>query len=227
MSGSSLVFWESAKYSISVCFLLFIFKNIYKNKSFFVYPIFYIFIMCLSTIFLDFSQDPVKSVSFNLSGHICLGLSLIYFFDKNLSGKLLILIHMAMIVPIYSTAAMGLYEIVFQFDQIVFARETNQILSGDFGGNQYSIMVGHCAFFSIISLIYFQRFLDKKAIIFLVLTSILMTTFSLITFSRTSLYLASISLLLPLIIKLQFSIKKNLFFLRSHFIIYYNYGSNF
>ena len=76
---------------------------------------------------------------------------------------------MAMIVPIYSTAAMGLYEIVFQFDQIVFARETNQILSGDFGGNQYSIMVGHCAFFSIISLIYFQRFLDKKAIIFLVL----------------------------------------------------------
>ena len=38
-----------------------------------------------------------------------------------------------------------------------------------------------------------------------------MTTFSLITFSRTSLYLASISLLLPLIIKLQFSIKKIFF----------------
>ena len=70
-------------------------------------------------------------------------LALIYFHEIRLSERQQILTHIAMIVPIFSTAAMGVHEIMFNYDKIIFTTETNMVLSGTFGGNWYGIMIGH------------------------------------------------------------------------------------
>ena len=74
MAGSKYIFWEGGKYYISFLLLLGVLKNIYNNKSFSFYPVIYILLMSLSTVLLDFdAYRALKMLSFNLSGHICLG----------------------------------------------------------------------------------------------------------------------------------------------------------
>tara|TARA_Y100001958_G_C21221439_1_gene546802 strand:- start:318 stop:1664 length:1347 start_codon:yes stop_codon:yes gene_type:complete len=209
MAGSNLIFWEGGKYYISFLLMLSLLKKIFQNRAFFVYPLIYILIQSLSILLLDSDKYRyIEGISFNLSGHICLALSLIYFYEIRLSDRQQILIHIAMIVPIFSTAAMGIHEIIFNYDNIIFATETNMILSGNFGGNQYGIMIGISSFLCISSVIYFSHFLDKKSIIFLIFSAIIMGSLSLATFSRTAFYLVSISIILPLLIRFQFAIKK-------------------
>ena len=134
--------YEFGKYA-TILFLVFG-MMMEKKKRPIPYP-FVVFILLLlpSILVVDYPtfDETRQMVSFNLSGPICLGISVIYFYKRKIPVAQLRKIFLSIIYPI---AAMSIYLYLRSGDlkNIEFDTDSNFETSGGFGPNQVSTVFG-------------------------------------------------------------------------------------
>lgn len=183
MSGG-IIIYEYAKY----CITIFMFLGMYYNgfsKNAVPYWIFLILLipgLLVATETLNLTTDLRKTISFNISGPICLGICSIYAYNKPLSIGKLNQILLFTGLPIISIT---MYLILYTPDlkeALALGTGSNYFTSGGFGPNQVATILGLGMF------IFFSRLmLESKTKVMLVI-NIIVTFFvvyrGLLTFSR-------------------------------------------
>lgn len=134
--------YEFGKYA-TMLFLIFGMMVETKKKE--IPTAFVIFILCLlpSILVVKFPtfDDTRQMLSFNLSGPICLGISVIYFYKRKLPRSQLRSVFLAILYPI---TAMSVYLYFYSGDLsgVEFNTDSNFQASGGFGPNQVSTVFG-------------------------------------------------------------------------------------
>lgn len=134
---------EFAKYSV----LLFSFMGMfYSGFSKYAVP-YWIFMLLLvpgimiATAVLNFETDIRKTIMFNISGPISLGFASLYTYNKKIRLDQLNAILLCMGLPIVSCAAY-LYLYTPDLKEILHGTSSNDDLTGHFGPNQVSTIMG-------------------------------------------------------------------------------------
>ncbi len=183
MTGG-IIIYEFAKYSITVFMMLGMYYNGF-SKNAIPYWIFLVLLIpgiLIATETLNLTTDLRKTISFNISGPICLGVSSIYTYNKRISLGKVNQILLSIGLPIISTS---IYVILYTPDlkeALVLGTGSNYSTSGGFGPNQVATIFGLGMF------IFFSRLmLESKTKLLLIVNLIIafvVTYRGLITFSR-------------------------------------------
>ncbi len=174
---------EFAKYSLVVFFLI---GYVYSGFSKMSMPYLFFIIVLLPGVIianetLDFGVVFRKKISFNLSGSLCLAVAAMHTFGRKITvgqmGNLLLI----MGLPIISTA---IYTQLYAPDlkEVLTGTSSNSDLSGGFGPNQVSTILGLGMFIFFTRIILYSR--TKLIFIVNVLIAFYVTYRGLLTFSR-------------------------------------------
>ncbi|EKT3962605.1 O-antigen ligase family protein [Flavobacterium psychrophilum] len=198
MTGGSLSY-EIGKYSVILFMLMGIYFSGFSKNSF-LYWIFLILLLpgvLLATVTLKLDTDIQKSIAFNISGPVCLGISALYCYQRKITLKELDNILFCMLCPIITTVTyMFLY--TPSVKKIITSTQSNFETSGGFGPNQVSTIVGLGVFIMFSRLVFHSK---KKQIIVLNTTLLLIMTFrGIITFSRGGMLSSAVMIALLLLI---------------------------
>ena len=190
--SESLILYEYTKYAIVLIFALAWFLEVRPKKL--CMPIVAYLLLMVPGIIIATQygaiMDVKRSVSFNLSGPLCLTLSTIYFYKRPLSRQDVSGYAFTFILPIISMAT---YMLIFMPDISTssFGTYSNFKFSGGFGPNQVSIVLGFGALLAFCTAVLLvspkQRGLRWAL---LGLTSGIAAQ-SMMTFSRSGIYLTS------------------------------------
>ncbi|WP_374173985.1 O-antigen ligase family protein [Flavobacterium tructae] len=180
---------------------------IYRNFSTnaFIYWVFLIFlipgILITSTAFNP-SIDIKKSLVFNLSGPLCLAISSIYMFKRRILFSDLQNVLVAMGLPILSTTV---YLFLFNpsVRDVVTGTQSNFETSGGFGPNQVSTALGLGMFVFFTQLILFSK--SKIKIILNGVLLIFVTYRGIVTFSRGGVLTAVVMIVCLLFLLYKYS----------------------
>jgi O-antigen ligase len=174
---------EFAKYSLVFFFLI---GYVYSGFSKMSLPYLFFIITLLPGIIvanetLDFGVEFRKKISFNLSGSLCLAIAAMHTFGRKLTvgqiGNLLLL----MGLPVISTAVFTqLY--APDLKEVLSGTSSNSELSGGFGPNQVSTILGLGMFIFFTRIILYSR--TKLIFIVNVLIAFYVSYRGLLTFSR-------------------------------------------
>ena len=186
------IFWEFGKYATAAILIVLLLRirRLGKSRS----AILYFILLLPSIIFMVFDQDwsEVKDqISFNLSGPFVLMLSVCVFSQTKLTMYQFRQLSLALIAPVVGITTVAVSNTISASD-ISFSLRSNFVTSGGFGPNQVSAALSLgtlLAFFLIIDprVHRFLRFvLFPVAIIFVVQSAL--------TFSRTGLFMAGLSI---------------------------------
>jgi len=232
MTGG-IIIYEFAKYSITIFMLMgMYYKGFSKNAiPYWIFLVLLIPGLLVATETLNLTTDLRKTISFNISGPICLGISSIYTYNKPISLAKINQILLCIGLPIISITV---YLILYTPDlkeALVLGTGSNYTTSGGFGPNQVATMFGLSMF------IFFSRLMleSETRLLFalnLVIT-FLVTYRGLITFSRGGMITGFVMILL-LLFYLYISTKSKgktklnyIFgFMVFMFIVTWNYTSN-
>lgn len=141
MAGG-MIFYELPKYAV----LLFLFVGLVVEKrrhhvslSYLIY----ILLLLIGIAFVDipFTESIRKTIAFNLSGPILLGVSAIYFYRRPLALSTLMEMLFYMALPIISMLAL-LYFRTPDISEISFGGGANFETSGGYGPNQVATIIG-------------------------------------------------------------------------------------
>lgn len=200
-------FNEYGKYSIMVfLFLGILFKGF--SRGAFIYVFFILLLIpgvILSTTELSLGTDIRKAIAFNISGPVCLGVSAIYCYKREITFDRFKSVLEALGYPLVAMLAY-LYLYTPSVKDVVTSTQSNFETSGGFGPNQVSTVLG-LAFF-----VFFAQFMLNSSSKLVQLANgffvVLFAYRGLVTFSRGGVFtgLAMIVLLL-LIAYLQFNAK--------------------
>ncbi len=182
-------FWEGAKYAIAAIFIIALVKR--RCVKGLALPITFFFLLLPSIILIltELSYEEARSnISFNLSGPFTLAVSAWFFSNLKLSREHLLKLYLFIIAPVVSIAAVTIFGIVTARD-VQFNGESNLALSGGFGPNQVSAILGLGAFIAF-SYILYERASRLTALI-ITLVMMVFISQSALTFSRGGLYNAS------------------------------------
>ncbi|HGE5773363.1 TPA: O-antigen ligase family protein [Flavobacterium psychrophilum] len=198
MTGGSLSY-EIGKYSVILFMLMGIYFSGFSKNSF-LYWIFLILLLpgvLLATVTLKLDTDIQKSIAFNISGPVCLGISALYCYQRKITLKELDNILFCMLCPIITTVTyMFLY--TPSVKKIITSTQSNFETSGGFGPNQVSTIVGLGVFIMFSRLVFHSK---NKQIIVLNTTLLLIMTFrGIITFSRGGMLSSAVMIALLLLI---------------------------
>ncbi|ENA1794293.1 O-antigen ligase family protein [Flavobacterium psychrophilum] len=198
MTGGSLSY-EIGKYSVILFMLMGIYFSGFSKNSF-LYWIFLILLLpgvLLATVTLKLDTDIQKSIAFNISGPVCLGISALYCYQRKITLKELDNILFCMLCPIITTVTyMFLY--TPSVKKIITSTQSNFETSGGFGPNQVSTIVGLGVFIMFSRLVFHSK---KKQIIVLNTTLLLIMAFrGIITFSRGGMLSSAVMIALLLLI---------------------------
>ena len=182
MAGG-IILYEFAKYGV----ILFSFIGIYYNgvsKGAFIYWI-YILLLIPSILIgaevLNFSTDIRKTILFNISGPVCLGIAAVYTFQKEISISRVNNILLFMGLPILSCVTYLFFYTPDVGDALTGTSSNNE-LSGGFGPNQVATVLGLGMF------IFFTRLIldSKEKVLFItnLIIAVYITYRGMITFSR-------------------------------------------
>ena len=182
MNGGT-IFYEASKYLVILFMLMGIFSNGFSNQS--LIYVFYI-VLLIPGIFvavaeMGFETDIRRSVAFNLSGPICLGISAVFCFKRNVSFYQIKYMLLALALPIVSIL---FYLILYSpnLQELITSTGSNFAASGGFGPNQVATVLGLGMF------VYAVRFFMAGASNFLKLLDLgilgLLAFRALATFSR-------------------------------------------
>lgn len=198
MTGGYVLF-EIAKYSIVIYMIMGIYFSGFSKNSF-PYWIFLIIlipgvIIGASTLNLDASVR--KQISFNISGEVCLGISAIYCYQRNVTLKEINNILLSILLPLITTITfMFLYAPSVR--EVVTGTDSNFATSGGYGPNQVSTIIGLGVFIMFTRVVFYsQEKWTKRINIFLLF---LFTFRGLVTFSRGGMYCALIMVIILIII---------------------------
>ena len=182
MAGG-IILYEFAKYGV----MLFSIIGIYYNgvtKGAFIYWIYLLLLIpsiLIGAEVLSFHTDVRKTILFNISGPICLGIAALYTFQKKISIGKVNNVLLFMGLPILSSVVYIFFHAPDVKDALRGTASNNQ-LSGGFGPNQVATILGLGMF------IFFTRLiLDSKTKILFTVNLIIaayITYRGIITFSR-------------------------------------------
>ena len=191
MSGG-MIFYELPKYTI----LVFLLVGLYvedKRHHLAVSYLIYILLLLVGIAFVDipFNESIRKSIAFNLSGPVLLGVSAIYFYNRKLKINELLDLLFYMVLPIISMLSL-LYFKTPDLKEIAFGGAANFEASGGYGPNQVATILGFGVFVFAAHLFFKKRlflllFMDALVLIYLIFRG-------LITFSRGGMLTAFIAI---------------------------------
>jgi hypothetical protein len=189
------VLYEIGKYSVTIFMLMGIYFSGFSKNSF-PYWIFLIIlipgiILGSSTLNLDVSVR--KSIAFNISGPICLGVSALYCYQRNVTQKELNNILLTILLPIITTIT---YMFLFapSVREVVTNTDSNFGASGGYGPNQVSTIIG-LGVFIIFTRVVFNS--QEKWVRVINIALLLIFTFrGLMTFSRGGMICAFVMIVL-------------------------------
>ena len=182
MTGGNLLY-EIGKYGVIIFILIgMFFKGFSKNAiAYWFYLILLIPGVVIAITDLDYDENLRKSITFNISGPLALGLTALYTYQRKVSMKILNNLLLCIGFPIISLA---IYLVLYAPDiqSIVTGTESNFATSGGFGPNQVATILGLGVF------IFFSRMLFASTNAFFLLinatAAILIGYRGLVTFSR-------------------------------------------
>ena len=198
MTGGTFVN-EYGKYLVMLfLFLGMLFSGFSRNAL--VYWLFLFFLIpsvVLSTVTLDITTDVKKAIVFNMSGPVCLGISAIYCYKRELTFQRLLGIITAFSLPLLCLVTY-LYFYAPNIQDVVTGTQSNFETSGGFGPNQVSTILGLGIF-----IFFVQLMLNSSNGILQIINGGLVLFFAyrgLITFSRGGIYTGVAMILLLLAI---------------------------
>jgi hypothetical protein len=198
MTGQN-VFWESGKYAVIIFLALGLFVNNRQTRA--VYWIYFL-LLIPSIFFATYPDWPEarKMISFNLSGPLCLAVSGIYFYKRNIKGTQIIQAIRILTLPVV-TMVMYIFIITPDFSTIEFGSESIFEVSGGYGPNQVSLVFGVCIFF-IVALRYYGISLSGNKWIDYGIVAVFLFR-GLITFSRGGILGAGVAIAILLLLNMM------------------------
>lgn len=186
----AVAFWEMGKYVLIAVFLLAIQNQRPVRRTSF--PLGY-FTLLLPAAFLtvgalDFGLLR-RQLSFNLSGPLVLAVSAAYFSRMRLTHNDLQRVLLSFLVPVAAVWMLVATKIATEAN-ITFISDSNSALSGGFGPNQVSSLLGCGAFVAFCVAVFGGHSHDRAIRGGLLVVALLLGTQSALTFSRSGLYLA-------------------------------------
>lgn len=182
MAGG-IILYEFAKYGVMLFSLIGIYYN-GVSKGAFIYWIYMLLLIpsiLIGAEVLNFSTDIRKTILFNISGPICLGIASIYTFQKKIAIGKVNNILLFMGLPILSCVTYLFFYTPDVGDALTGTSSNNE-LSGGFGPNQVATVLGLGMF------IFFTRLIldSKEKILFItnLIIAVYITYRGIITFSR-------------------------------------------
>jgi O-antigen ligase len=182
MTGGFLIY-EIAKYSIIAFMLMGLYLSGFSKNSFpyWIYLIILIPGIIVASVTLNLNANIIKSISFNMSGPICLGVCALYCYQRRISLKELDNVMLAMLLPLITTVVY-MYLYTPSIKDVITSTESNFETSGGFGPNQVATMIGLAVFLMFTRIVFYSK---EKAIVILNLTLLIVLTFrGIVTFSR-------------------------------------------
>ncbi|MFN4026775.1 MULTISPECIES: O-antigen ligase family protein [Flavobacterium] len=232
MTGG-IIIYEFAKYSIIIYMLMGMYYNGFSKYAipYWVFLVLLIPGLLVATETLNLTTDLRKTISFNISGPVCLGISSIYAYNKRVTLAKINQILLCIGLPIISITV---YLILYTPDlkeALSIGTGSNYTTSGGFGPNQVATMFGLSMF------IFFSRLLlesETRLLFALNLTITFFVTYrGLITFSRGGMITGFVMILILLFYlysstKSRGKMKLNYIFgfMVVMFIVTWNYTSN-
>jgi O-antigen ligase/polysaccharide polymerase Wzy-like membrane protein len=194
------IFWEFAKYSVVLIFVIAIAVGRKKANSVKNLIIYMLLLLPAALLVNDGGFDQWRrDVSFNLSGPISLFVSGLYFSRVKFSLAELKKMFICLLYPIIAISVLILIN-MRGVSQILWGTASNKIASGGFGPNQVSSILGLGSFVCIILFLSEKKNITKN--IFLVIALGLFSQ-SLLTFSRGGTIGAVISILVFFVVLMQ------------------------
>lgn len=182
MTGGNPLY-EISKYCVMVfLFIGMIYTGFSRNATpYWLFLLLLVPSVILSTFVLNFDTDMRKTIAFNISGPVCLGVASIYNFRRKISLDSMNSILLSMGLPIITTMV---YMIFYapNIRDIVTGTSSNVTTSGGFGPNQVSTILGLGMF------IFFSRIIleskTRNMVIINLIIAFNMGYRGLVTFSR-------------------------------------------
>ena len=198
MTGGTFVN-EYGKYLVMLfLFLGMLFSGFSRNAL--VYWLFLFFLVpsvVLSTVTLDITTDVKKAIVFNISGPVCLGISAIYCYKRELTFQRLLGVVTSFSLPLLCLITY-LYFYTPNIQDVVTGTQSNFETSGGFGPNQVSTILGLGIF-----IFFVQLMLNSSNGLLQIINGALVLVFAfrgLVTFSRGGIYTGVAMVLLLLAI---------------------------
>ena len=192
----AVIFWEIGKYAlIGIFFVGSRNAPMVKKTNF---PLAYVALLIPATFLTIASLDVAemrRQVSFNLSGPLALAFSANYFARMRLDRPALTKILLAYLIPVCAIWTLVVSRIV-STDQIVFTSESNSNLSGGFGPNQVSSVLGFGALIVLMVGLFGLAAKQRLYRAICLVLAVVLGAQSALTFSRSGLYLAVASTVL-------------------------------
>lgn len=188
MTRSSIA-WEFGKYAISaICVVGMLRVKVKRNIGL---PVAYFALLLPSAILTftggDSAEEARQLISFNLSGPMCLMLCVLFFSNIRITQIDLRRMYFAIIGAAIGIAAVAYYSIRSVLE-IEFINGSNRVMSGGFGPNQVSAILGLGVLFSLLLL--FEKGLPWRLRAPLIGISVVLAVQAALTFSRGGLVLA-------------------------------------
>jgi O-antigen ligase len=180
------VLWEYGKYATVLIFLTAIFR-IGRAKPNLLMVAFFLLLIpsALMVLFSQGFSDARRALSFNLSGPLALVVSVWFFSSFRLSWEQARRIFMSLLMPLVSIGILTLF-VTINSDEIAFNAESNKALSGGFGPNQVSSVLGLGFLIALVVVMLGERNRLLKVLLFAV--AFFLGAQSLMTFSRGGIY---------------------------------------
>lgn len=188
MTGASIP-WESGKYLLSAVLVVGMFK--FGRLKGGLIPLLYLVLLLPSALLTaeDLKLETARKVlSFNLSGPVALAMSAWFFSQMRIAPSQLRKIFLMVIAPVLGVASIAIFGILTA-TEIRFTDESNSMLSGGFGPNQVSSILGLGALFAFLIAVDSGSSRSLRVLMFVMM--ILFAAQSAMTFSRSGLYLAA------------------------------------
>ncbi|MDZ4838515.1 MAG: O-antigen ligase family protein [Bacteroidota bacterium] len=186
--------WEYSKYISSLFFAIGLFYQS-KHVKFNFKPIFYLVLLLPSILVLNFTlpfSEIKNSISFNLSGHLCLALSIAYFLSIRIPLQSIKSFLLAITLPMIASVG-SIVTKIGSLSSITFNMQSNLQASGGFGPNQTAVLLGFGFIVIIIGIVINQN-IFKNTNLNITLAMIFLG-FGLFTFSRGGVAVAILDLL--------------------------------
>ena len=210
MTGGYL-FYEIVKYSVIYFLLLGMLLNGFpkNNQMYWIFLALLIPGLCIGLVTLNGDSEIRKSISFNISGPVCLAFASLYCYQRKFSfdqlNKLLLYIGM----PIISTVT-TIFLVAPNVKKLAIGTASNTQLAGGFGSNQVATLLGLGCFCFFTHLLFKSK---KRSAIAIDLILLFLIAFrGIVTFSRGGMYTSFAMIMVLMLVIFWFSKSSTKFF---------------
>lgn len=183
--------YEASKYLVIVFVLIGMFYRGVSGKgyAYFIYLLLLIPSILVASVTLSFGANFRTNILFVLSGPVCLGLAALFCYDRKVTYKELHKLILYILLPIISTTTY-LFLYTPSIKDRLSGTASNAALSGGFGPNQVSTILGLGIFCVVVRLVLKSPNLFIKLLNLALLAA--MTFRAIVTFSRGGVFAAAL-----------------------------------